>query len=163
MELPDDYLRGFCGFVFRQGRRGSRREEDQRSRIDPASRRRYRAALDLHYFCGLETFGASGNREFNLVAFCERFEAAALNGRMMHKYILTRFAADETVAFFVIKPLHCTLFFHCSSFIAGPATAGNFFGSPANKYWRCSGDPGWKRQTHSRVCSRCWFKAGANA
>lgn len=72
--------------------------------------------LQLCYILSLESFGAFSHFEFNTVAFVERFEATALNGAVMHKDIISGITADKTIAFFVIKPLHGSLFFHLFSY-----------------------------------------------
>jgi hypothetical protein len=43
---------------------------------------------------------------------------------MVNEDVVSGCAADESIAFFVIEPLYCTLFFHFSSVIAAPAIAG---------------------------------------
>jgi hypothetical protein len=43
---------------------------------------------------------------------------------MVNEDVVSGCAADESIAFFVIEPLYCTLFFHFSSVIAVPAIAG---------------------------------------
>jgi hypothetical protein len=47
-----------------------------------------------------------------LLTFLQTAEATSLNGGEMYKDILPVLTADETVAFGVVKPLHCS-FFHC--------------------------------------------------
>jgi len=68
--------------------------------------------LDLDDVLGLEAFISAGDLEFNAVPLVQRFVSLALNGRMVHKYVLTTVLGDETKTLLVLKPLHCSLS-HC--------------------------------------------------
>jgi len=50
-------------------------------------------------------------------ALLQTAEAACLNGREMHEYILTVLAADKTVALGIVKPLHCSCFHDVAEFL----------------------------------------------
>ena len=67
--------------------------------------------LEFHNILSLVSLWPFGNVEFNLVAFIQGFETTGLNSGMVHENIIPRIAPDKTVAFFIIKPLHNTLFF----------------------------------------------------
>jgi hypothetical protein len=71
--------------------------------------------LKLRYILGLKTLGTGYNFKLNIISFVERLEAFTLNGAVMYKNVITGIAADETITFFVVKPLDGALFFHLSS------------------------------------------------
>jgi hypothetical protein len=73
------------------------------------------ASLELCYVLSLQSFGTFCHFEFNIVAFVKRLESSALNGAVMHKNVIARITADKAIAFFVIKPLDGSLFFHLFS------------------------------------------------
>jgi hypothetical protein len=56
---------------------------------------------------GLGTLGALLNREFDLLAFIQVFEAVALDGREMDEDILAAIASDKAVALGAIEPFDC--------------------------------------------------------
>jgi len=68
--------------------------------------------LQLHNVRCLKTFGAFCNGELHAISFIERFETFCQYCRMMYKDIFTGIAADKPITLFVVKPLHCALFFH---------------------------------------------------
>jgi hypothetical protein len=70
------------------------------------------ARLELYYVLSLQPFWASGDIKLDAIAFVERFEAGCLNRGMVHKHIISRGAANETITLFVVKPLNCSLFSH---------------------------------------------------
>jgi hypothetical protein len=68
--------------------------------------------LEAHYVFRLQTLWALANFEFYGLAFIQAAVTLRLNGRVMHKNILTGLALDEAKTLARIKPLHCSLFFH---------------------------------------------------
>jgi hypothetical protein len=58
----------------------------------------------------LPAFGAFDYVKLNLLAFLQAAETAGLNGGEMYEYIFAVLAADESVAFSVVKPLYCSCF-----------------------------------------------------
>ena len=74
-----------------------------------------RLPLELYHLLSLQALRAFRNGEFYGVAFAQRLESSCLNCGVVNKNIISGSAFDETVPFFVVKPLHCTLFFHFSS------------------------------------------------
>jgi hypothetical protein len=62
---------------------------------------------------GLPALRAFDHVKLHLLTLLQAAEAARLNGREVHKYILAVLAADETVAFGVIKALSLFLFPWC--------------------------------------------------
>jgi hypothetical protein len=89
-----------------------RRPETQKAAISGrlSGLLRYEAVLDtLDVFC-LPALGAFDHVKLNLLTFLQAAEAAGLNGGEMHEYVLAVLAADESIAFGVVKPLHCSCF-----------------------------------------------------
>ena len=68
------------------------------------------AVLDALDVLCLPPLGAFHHVKLDLLSFLEAAESARLDRREMHEDILAVLAADETVAFCVIKPLHCSCF-----------------------------------------------------
>ena len=64
---------------------------------------------NLNVFC-LEPLGSADDAELHRLAFLKAAEALRLDGRKMHKYVLTALPSDEAKAFGVVEPLHCSLF-----------------------------------------------------
>jgi hypothetical protein len=60
----------------------------------------------------LQTLGATGNFEFNRLAFVQRFVPLGLNGGEVDENILAGLALDEPKSLAGIEPLHCSLFSH---------------------------------------------------
>ena len=71
--------------------------------------------LELHDVLGLKSLGTLGHVELNAIALIERLEARSLDGAVMHENIVSGGTADETITFFVVKPLYCSFFSHISS------------------------------------------------
>lgn|SRR5215813_8914591 len=58
---------------------------------------------------GLRAFLSLLGLVFYVVAFLQGAEAAGLNRRLMHKQILAAvIRSDESEAFLIVKPLHCS-------------------------------------------------------
>ena len=68
------------------------------------------AGLDALDVFGLPALGAFDHVKLHLLTFLQAAETAGLNGGEMHEDILAVLAADKTVAFGVVKPLHCSCF-----------------------------------------------------
>ena len=64
------------------------------------------------YVFSLPALGTLRNFELNGLSFLKTPEPARLDCREVHKNILATLAADETIAFSVVEPLHCSLFCH---------------------------------------------------
>jgi hypothetical protein len=60
----------------------------------------------------LQALGATGNFEFNRLAFVQRLVSLRLNGREMYENILAGLALNEPESLAGIEPLHCSLFSH---------------------------------------------------
>src|SRR5690554_1964897 len=58
-----------------------------------------------HIFC-LRTFLALSNSEFNFLAFGQSFEATALNGAVVNKYVRAAFTSDKTKTFCFVEELY---------------------------------------------------------
>jgi hypothetical protein len=65
--------------------------------------------LEFNYIYRFGTFGALFSIKADIVTFGKTFKAAALDGRMVDKYITVVFSSNETKTFAVIEPLHCSL------------------------------------------------------
>jgi len=66
--------------------------------------------LDRSDVLGLPALRAFDHVELHLLTFLQAFEAARLDGREVHEYVVSTLTADEAVAFAVVKPLHCSCF-----------------------------------------------------
>lgn len=71
---------------------------------------------DLYYVLRLQTLGPLRDLKFHFVPFVEGFESGTLDAAVVHKNIVSGLATDESVAFFRIKPLNSSPFFHRLSF-----------------------------------------------
>jgi hypothetical protein len=60
----------------------------------------------------LQTLGATGNFEFNRLAFVQRLISLRLNGGEMNENIFAGLALNEPESLAGIEPLHCSLFSH---------------------------------------------------
>src|SRR5436190_23001184 len=58
----------------------------------------------------LPTFGSLYDGKLHRLTFFQAAETVSLNCRKVHENIFAVLAADESVAFRVVEPLHCTLF-----------------------------------------------------
>jgi hypothetical protein len=114
--------------------------------------------LYLNYILGLKTFGAFRDAEFDRIPLVQGLEAGGLDCGVMNEDIIPGCAADESISFFVVKPLYCSLFCHSSFSVIDVAPAGQEY------IWIAyilligagSGDPHGRRQSHSRVCGWRW-------
>jgi len=68
--------------------------------------------LQSVHVLGLQTFGALLNLELNLRAFIQAAIPVCLDGREMHKHVVTAGPLDESIALRGIKPFHNAFFFH---------------------------------------------------
>ena len=66
--------------------------------------------LDRLDVLSLPALRALRHVELHRLPFLQAAEAPCLNSGEMHEDILSRLAADEAVAFGVVKPLYCSLF-----------------------------------------------------
>src|SRR5262249_25423986 len=64
----------------------------------------------------LQALGSLDDVELHRLAFLQAAEALVLNGGVVNEHVLAVLAADETIAFGVIEPLHCSLFHVLLSF-----------------------------------------------
>src|SRR5579871_1707961 len=62
--------------------------------------------LQSAHVLGLQTFGALLDLEFNLRAFIQTAVPVGLDGREMHKHVVTAGTLDKSVALCGIKPFH---------------------------------------------------------
>ena len=76
-----------------------------------------RSGLGALHVLGLPALRAFDHVKLHLLTFLQAAESARLNGREVHKYILTVLAADEAVALGVVKPLHCSCFHGVAMFL----------------------------------------------
>jgi len=72
----------------------------------------YVADLQRANVFSLPALWSFGDLELYALALLQATEAARLDGREMHKYILASLPADKAVALGVVKPLYCSLFCH---------------------------------------------------
>ena len=70
----------------------------------------------LHILC-LPPFGALNYVKLHLLALLQTAEPARLNRREVYKNILATLAADETIAFGIVKPLYCSCFHGVARFL----------------------------------------------
>jgi len=63
----------------------------------------------LNVFC-LESLGSADDAELYRLTFLKAAEALRLDGRKMHKHVLTALTSDEAKTLGVVEPLHCSLF-----------------------------------------------------
>jgi hypothetical protein len=68
--------------------------------------------LEAGYVRGLQAFGATGDLEFNCLAFVERLVPISLNSGKMDKNVFAGLALYESIPFAGVEPLHSSLFFH---------------------------------------------------
>jgi hypothetical protein len=66
--------------------------------------------LDRLNVLSLPTLLTLGYVELHFLPFLQAAEAARLNSGEVHEDIISRFAANEAVAFGVVEPLNCSLF-----------------------------------------------------
>lgn len=67
---------------------------------------------------GLVAFGSFNDIEGDVIAFVEGLITRSLDGRVMHEDITAaRLRGDKAITFFVIEPLHCTLWHTDISFL----------------------------------------------
>src|SRR5262249_4709371 len=71
--------------------------------------------LDLGNVAGLRAFGTVNDLELHCLAFLERPEPVALNGRVVHEDVAASVALDETVPLGVVEPLDLACDAHRSS------------------------------------------------
>src|SRR5690606_39890847 len=64
--------------------------------------------LQTNYVFRLRTFLALGYGKFNLLAFCQSLEAAALNGAVVNKNVRAAFTSDKTKTFSFVEELNST-------------------------------------------------------
>src|SRR5438128_2963065 len=74
-----------------------------------------RSSRGLHVLC-LPAFGSFDDVELDLLSFLQAAKPGCLNCREMYKDIFAILAADESIAFRVIEPLHCSCFHLRTSF-----------------------------------------------
>jgi hypothetical protein len=65
--------------------------------------------FEAGYLIGLWAFGALNNVELDLIAFFKALIPLALDGAVMNEDIGAIIAAEESVPFCVVEPLHCSL------------------------------------------------------
>src|ERR1041385_5036937 len=71
--------------------------------------------LDFGNVAGLRALGAVNDLELHRLAFLERAEAVALNGRVVHEDVAASVTLDETVTLGVVEPLDLACDTHRSS------------------------------------------------
>ena len=64
--------------------------------------------LQTNYVFRLRTFLALSHGEFNLLAFCQSLEAAALNGAVVNENVRAAFTSDKAEAFGFVEELNST-------------------------------------------------------
>src|SRR5713101_2541134 len=74
--------------------------------------------LDLGHVAGLRALGTVNDLELDCLAFLERAEAVALNGRVVHEDVTASVALDEPVPLCVVEPLDLACDAHLSSLLA---------------------------------------------
>ena len=70
-------------------------------------------ALERLYVRGLPALGALYHVELNLLTFLQGPEAVALDGGVMHEYILAIRAAKKSKTLGIVEPLYSSLFHIC--------------------------------------------------
>jgi hypothetical protein len=74
--------------------------------------------LQARYVRSLQALGASGDFEFNRLAFVQRLVSLRNDRGEMDENVLAGLALDESKTLTGIEPLHCSLFFQlCISFL----------------------------------------------
>src|ERR1700687_578282 len=74
--------------------------------------------LDLGDGAGLRALGTVNDLELDCLAFLQRAEAVALNGRVVHEDVTASVALDEPVPLGVVEPLDLACDAHRSSLLA---------------------------------------------
>src|SRR5262245_34567935 len=69
--------------------------------------------LDLAHVRGLESLGALGDLELDLVSLSQALEPLGLDGAEVHEYVLAILLGDEAVPLRVVEPLHAALSHLC--------------------------------------------------
>src|SRR5712691_4189202 len=79
--------------------------------------------LDLGHVAGLRALRTVDDLELHRLAFLERTEAVALNGRVVHEDVTASVALDEPVPLGVVEPLDLACDAHRSSLLAMTGTS----------------------------------------
>ena len=66
--------------------------------------------LERLYVFSLQALGSLFHFELHRLTLLQAAETVRLDRREMHENVFAILAADETIAFCVIEPLHCSLF-----------------------------------------------------
>jgi len=66
--------------------------------------------LDRLNILSLPALWTFGHVELHRLPFLQAAKPTSLSGGEMHEDVLSRLAADEAIAFGVVKPLYCSLF-----------------------------------------------------
>jgi hypothetical protein len=76
-----------------------------------------KSGLRRLYVLSLPALGPFDHVELDLLTFLQAAESICLDGGEVHKHILPILAADETITFGVVKPLHCSCFHGVALFL----------------------------------------------
>jgi hypothetical protein len=87
--------------------------------------------LDILSLPSLRTLG---HVELHRLALLQALETTRLDRRKMHKNVFAILAADKTVAFGVVEPLHCSLF-HIVVFVSFCVVTLEGVGRTCAGYW----------------------------
>src|SRR5882672_10658630 len=86
--------------------------------------------LDLRDVAGLRAFRTVNDLELYRLAFLERTEPVALNGRVVHEDVTASVALDEPVTLGVVEPLDLACNAHRSFLLAATHPAGASLNHP---------------------------------
>ena len=84
-------------------------QRNEKGRLFPARPSR-QLQLEWANVLRLPPLRSFGDFEFHGLTLLQALKPARLDRRKMHENVLARLAADEAVAFGVVKPLYCSLF-----------------------------------------------------
>ena len=76
-----------------------------------------KSGLRRFYVLCLPALRAFDHVELDLLTFLQAAESICLNRGEVHEYIFSILAADETITFGVVKPLHCSCFHGVALFL----------------------------------------------
>src|SRR5260221_2880745 len=99
-------------------RPGALKGHPARSLMFPGSSIPDVASLDLGDVAGLRALGTVNDLELDCLAFLERAETIALNGRVVHEDVTASVALDEPITLGVVEPLDLACDAHRSSLLA---------------------------------------------
>src|SRR5215472_18398068 len=103
------------------------------------------ATLERPHVFSLPALGALRHVELYGLALLKAPKTSRLDCREMHKNVFATLTANETIAFGVVEPLHCSLFCHGDTGVPFNRFTLERFGSTKGRLLAC-----WARAAHDR-------------